>query len=99
MFMHAVYFWLQENLPAEQLADFERGLHTLPTITEISRAHIGKPAPTDRPVIDNSYSYALILEFTDQARHDRYQEHPVHQQFVKDCSNYWVRVQIYDSIK
>lgn len=98
MFIHAVYFWLKDDLTDEQRADFARGVRTLPAVEAITRAHIGVPAPTNRPVIDSSYAYALILEFADQAQHDAYQQHPIHLQFVKDCGAYWSRVQIYDSV-
>ncbi|HEY3377040.1 MAG TPA: Dabb family protein [Armatimonadota bacterium] len=98
MFLHAVYFWLKDDLTTAQRADFARGVHTLPAIPVVSRAHIGEPAATNRPVIDSSYSYALVLEFADQAAQDSYQEHPVHLQFVQDCHEYWTRVQIYDSV-
>lgn len=99
MFMHAVYFWLKDELTPEQHAAFERGVRTLPTITEIAHAHIGTPAPTNRPVIDRSYSYALILEFANKASQDIYQEHPIHLKFVQDFGDYWTRVQIYDSVE
>ena len=97
MFYHVVYFWLINDLTAEQRTDFLRGLRTLPSVATIQRAHIGVPAATDREVIDSSYSYALICEFVDKAAQDTYLNHPIHLQFVQDCAQYWTRVQVYDS--
>ena len=61
-------------------------------------SHVGTPAPTDRPIIDRSYSYALTAVFDDEAAHDRYQVHPVHDRFRDTCGTFWSRVLIYDSV-
>ena len=58
---------------------------------------IGVPAATDRPVIDRSYTFALIVIFDDLAGHDAYQVHPIHGAFVDTFNTYWTKVQIYDS--
>jgi hypothetical protein len=98
MFVHSVYFWLQNpGTQADQEALYA-GLQTLKTIDVVSTAYIGQPAETRRPVIDHSYDFALILVFENKADHDTYQEHPTHLQFVSDCSHLWTRVQIYDSV-
>ncbi len=98
MFIHSVYFWLKENLSDAERADFLRGVQSLLGVDTIVRGHIGTPAATRRVVIDSSYDYALVFEFTDQAEQDVYQEHPIHLQFVADCAKYWARVQVYDSV-
>jgi hypothetical protein len=58
----------------------------------------GVPASTDRPVIDRSYSYGLVLKFNDLAGHDAYQIDPVHEEFLENCGHLWVRVQVYDFV-
>jgi Stress responsive A/B Barrel Domain len=97
MFVHAVYFWLREDLTAQERATFEELVHSLATIEDVHDAFIGRPAGTDRPVIDRSYSWAEILVFTDRAAHDRYQAHPTHTRFVERCGTFWTKVLIYDS--
>lgn len=96
MLVHAVYFWLRPDLTDEERARFEANLRTLAEIPS-QGCHIGTPAPTDRPVIDRSYTWALVLLFADMAEHDAYQVHPAHQAFVTENKQYWSRVQIYDS--
>lgn len=98
MFVHAVYFWLRDDLSDDERRAFEEGVQSLTTIDGIDRAYTGVPASTDRPVIDRSYSYALIVVFPDQAAHDAYQEHPTHGRFRKGCAHVWRKVQIYDSV-
>jgi hypothetical protein len=58
---------------------------------------VGTPASTNRPIIDRTYSYALILVFENKEDHDVYQEHPVHDEF-RALEDHWLRVQIYDTV-
>lgn len=98
MFIHAVYFWLRGDLSADDRRQFVEGVQSLARIETVERAYTGVPAPTDRPVIDRTYSYALVVVFRDQAAHDAYQDHPVHDRFRETCAQFWSRVQIYDSV-
>jgi len=57
------------------------------------------PASTEkRDVVDNSFSASEMLFFDDLAGQKAYQDHPVHKQFVADCSHLWQRVVVYDAI-
>jgi hypothetical protein len=98
MFVHAVYFWVREDLTAEEQARFAAGLRSLRAIEGVESGYIGVPAPTDRPVIERGYSRALVLVFADQQAHDAYQVHPVHDRFRAECGGYWTTVRIYDSV-
>lgn len=97
MLAHSVYFWLKEDLTAEQRNAFRKGLESLQGIPCAEVVYIGTPAPTTkRPVIDDTYSFGLIVVCPDIAGHDTYQTHPLHQAFVKEFSSFWNRVAIYD---
>ena len=98
MFVHAVYFWLREDLTAVERATFEAGVQSLRTIASVDQAYIGVPAPTDRPVIERGYAKALVLVFADEAAHDAYQIDPIHDRFRSECGSFWTSVRIYDSI-
>lgn len=97
MFVHHVFFWLKPELNQDQQAAFEAGVKSLPAIEAVKIGDVGKPAATDRPVIDRSYSYSLLMAFENLADHDMYQVHPTHLKFIQTCQQYWDRVQIYDS--
>lgn len=96
MFIHSVYFWEREGLTSAERAEWEAGLRSLLRIETVRGGWIGTPAATDRPVIDRSYSYALLLRFADKSGHDVYQEHPVHDVFRERCGRFWKKVLIYD---
>lgn len=98
MLIHSVYFWLRPELSDAQRTEFRRGLESLRAIGAAEQVHIGSPAPTTkRPVIDDSYSFALVLVCKDVASHDAYQVDPRHKAFVETFKSYWSRVQIYDA--
>ena len=97
-FVHSVYFWLRPDLSAEQQQAFVRALQTLQAIEHVQHGWIGKPAATDRPIIERSYTHALTLVFADDAAHEAYQVHPVHDRFRQEFGDFWTRVLIYDSV-
>lgn len=97
MFVHSVYFWLKPDLTEEQRALFWERVRSLAAIESVRHCFIGAPASTDRPVIDSSYSCALVVVFDDDEGHDSYQIHPVHDKF-RELSNLWSKILIYDAV-
>lgn len=99
MVVHHVFFWLRNPSSKEDLTKLLAGLQTLKGIETVRAIHIGVPAETeDRSVVDSSYSASELLHFDDLEGQKIYQDHPVHQQFIKDCSHLWAKVIVYDSI-
>jgi Stress responsive A/B Barrel Domain len=98
MFIHVVYFWLKDNLSAAEKDAFTHGVKSLTTIKSVRQAYTGVPATTDRPVIDRTYSYALVAVFANQRDHDLYQSDPIHDRFRTECGAFWKKVVIYDSV-
>jgi hypothetical protein len=96
MFIHTVFFWLRPDLPPADRRAFEAGVASLRGVAGVRQAWWGRPAATNRPVIDRTYSCGLTLAFEDQAGHDAYQEDPIHLSFVEQNRDKWTRVQIYD---
>jgi len=95
--VHSVYFWFKPDADPAVVAAFESGLTRLTAIPDVLTAHFGRPERTpNRAVVDESYAWALIEIFPDLAAHDRYQEHLIHQEFLREFSGSWQRVQVYD---
>ena len=76
MFVHSVYFWLDDDLSPERKTSSVDGIRSLTTIDCVAQGFIGVPAATIAAIIDTSYSYALVLSFADAAAQDAYQIHP-----------------------
>jgi len=96
---HHVFFWLKNRESKEDLEKLIAGLRTLAKIETIKELHIGVPASTEvRPVVDNSYSASELMFFDDLEGQKVYQDHPIHQKFIADCSHLWEKVIVYDSM-
>ena len=98
MFIHSVYFWLKPEVTAEQRAELARDFATLRSIPNVRACYIATPVPTDRPVIDSSYDYALVMAFDNQADEEAYIVHPLHQAFAGKWRDSWT-VKIYDCVE
>ena len=98
-FIHMVFFWLTDD-SKETLQKFLKELKQfISQVDEIKKVHIGPPANTDRDVIDNTWSYSLVIAFDSKKEHDIYQEHQAHLKFIENASSLWEKVLVYDSIK
>jgi len=98
-FLHVVFFWLVDEAP-ETKKKFLFELRSFIDHVDLIRSkHVGSPAATNRDVIDNSWSYSLILGFDSKEDQDLYQEHPLHLKFIENASSLWEKVLVYDSIK
>jgi hypothetical protein len=97
--VHHVFFWLKNPNSKEDLEKLLKGLRTLAKIETVRGVHFGVPASTEkRDVVDVSWSASEILFFDDTAGQKTYQDHPIHQQFVADCSHLWEKVVVYDAM-
>ena len=98
MFIHHVYFWLKNPSSNEDRQKLIEGLEKLSKVKTIKMFHLGKPADTNRDVIDTSYSVSWLLVFDDKASQESYQVDPIHLNFVETCKHLWQKVVVYDSV-
>lgn len=97
LFIHHVYFWLKNHDSKEDRDKLVAGLRKLSAVKTIKSFHIGEPAATNRDVIDRSYNISWCLFFNNKADQDSYQTDPIHLNFVKENSDLWTKVVVYDS--
>ena len=97
LFIHHVYFWLKNHDSKEDRDKLVAGLRKLSAVKTIKSFHIGEPASTNRDVIDRSYNISWCLFFENKANQDSYQADPIHLNFVKENSDLWTKVVVYDS--
>ncbi len=99
IFFHVVFFWMKNPNSSEDVDQLERELQKFMSVNkQVKTHHIGRPAGTDREVVDNSYGVSLIVSFDSKEEQDVYQSDPTHIDFIKSAEHLWDRVQIYDSI-
>ncbi|GAB5527744.1 MAG: hypothetical protein Roseis2KO_56160 [Roseivirga sp.] len=95
-FIHSVYIWFKEGVTEEQRAQMYADTEALRSIEVVKALYTGTPAATDRPIVERSYDYAIIVHFENLAGHDAYQQHPVHLALLKNHSALWQKVMITD---
>ena len=98
IFIHHVYFWLKNASSTEDRKKLAEGLKKLSAVKTIKQFHIGKPADTNRGVIDTSYAFSWFALFDNGADQASYQTDPIHLKFVEECSSLWEKVIVYDSV-
>lgn len=98
-FTHVVYFWLENPDHPDDREDFENSLKKFLSKSEYAQTNfIGIPAKTPREVVDNSYTYSLILSFSSKEEQEKYQKEPAHLKFIEESEHLWKKVLVYDSI-
>jgi hypothetical protein len=98
MLVHFVAFYLKPELSATDREAFRQGLESLRAIPGLEAYYVGTPAATPvRPVVDNSYDYAITCLFVDVAAHDVYAVHPIHQAFLAAHRDKWREVRVFDA--
>jgi len=83
VFSHVVIFWTDPanpNAADELIAGAKKLLAPIPGIVHF---HVGRMAPSHRPVVDQSYQVALNVVFDSKKSQDDYQVHPLHLEFVE----------------
>jgi hypothetical protein len=95
---HHVYFWLKEERQnAADRAEFEKGLTALFEIQTVVGGRWAVPAKvTPRPVIDQSWDYAISMQFASVEDQDAYQVDPQHEAFIHAFKDWWSQVQVRD---
>lgn len=98
-FVHQVYIWLKDPSSEKDKQTLIEGMRKLTAAKSIRQFHIGLPVPSERSVVDSSYSVSWLIVFDDKEGQDAYQVDPLHLEFVKNCSPLWTKVVVFDSIR
>lgn len=96
--IHSVYFWLKEDITDQEKINFINFFEALRGIESIQTLKFGQPAPANpRPVVDNSFSYNLIVTFENIDNLNIYETHPIHLAAIEKYKQYWTKVLVHDT--
>lgn len=96
---HYVLFWLNEGLSEQEITDFANFFEELKTIPNIKSLHYGRAAKTNpRDVVDNSFTYNLLVFFNNMDDINVYETHPTHLAAIDKYSKFWNKVVVHDSV-
>jgi len=98
-FVHAVYFWLNNPENEADRKAFEKALYTLLENSEFTKTnYLGTPPEAIRDVVDDSFTYCLIVTFENEESQEAYQVEPAHLKFIEDAGHLWNKVVVYDAL-
>ncbi|MEY4962945.1 MAG: hypothetical protein RLZZ323_264 [Bacteroidota bacterium] len=98
--LHHVFFWLKNPNSEADKQELLSGLKTLGAIPVVRQIHIGLLASTEpREVVDTTWQVSELLYFDNEVDQKTYQDHPIHQAFVKNYSHLWQKVVVYDMVE
>lgn len=98
--MHTVVFWLKPDIPAStatEMAEFY--YQQIAGVDGVDQVFAGRPAGSEREVVDSSYQLMTSLVFRDQAAQDAWQIDPVHDTFRDTFGPSFERVVVYDNLE
>lgn len=97
-FAHTVYFWFKNPDSQTDRATFEASLKKFLDNSKYAKTNfIGKPPKAVRDVVDDSFTYSLIVSFDSAEDQAAYQVEPPHLVFIEECKDLWEKVIVYDS--
>ncbi|MEM8998934.1 MAG: Dabb family protein [Bacteroidota bacterium] len=97
-FVHVVYIWLKNPDSEADRTRFEASLNKFLDHSKFAKTnYIGIPPKATRGVVDDSFTYNLIVTFGSAEAQDRYQTEKAHLVFIEECKDLWNRVLVYDS--
>lgn len=98
-FTHVVYFWLKNPDNEVDRTQFEQAVKKFMQDSKYAKTRFVGVAPkATREVVDDSFTYSLILSFASSESQEKYQAEPAHKLFVETCKDLWDKVIVYDSI-
>ncbi len=99
MIVHDVYFALKDASPAARQK-----------LVEACKKYLAKHPGTvffaagvraeelKRDVNDKDFDVGLHIVFKDKASHDKYQDAPLHKQFIEENKDNWKKVRVFDTL-
>lgn len=97
-YVHVVYFWFNNPDSEQDKAFFEASLKKFLNSSKYAKTNfIGVAPRATRDVVDDSYTYNIILTFESATAQEAYQKEDVHLQFIEESKHLWEKVIVYDA--
>ena len=99
-FVHVVYFWLKNPENQNDRKEFEEALNILLENSLYTKTNfVGMAPKATREVVDDSFTYCLIVTFEAAEAQENYQTEAAHLKFIEDAKHLWNKVVVYDALE
>jgi len=97
-FVHTVYFWLKNPENIQDRTAIEASLKKFMQNSEYAQTKfVGTPPKATRDIVDDSFTYSLVLTFSSAEEQEKYQTEEAHLIFIEESQDLWEKVVVYDS--
>jgi hypothetical protein len=94
---HIVLVWLKADTAPEVREQIMAGSRALTDIGRIRDLQVGKAIPSERPIVDDSFSFGIYMRFDSVADMNAYLTDPRHVRFVDtQVKPYLEKLVVYD---
>ncbi len=98
-FTHVVYFWLHHPDNPDECLEFENAVRMLMEQSRYTKTNfLGRPPKASREVVDDTFTYTMIVTFESAAAQNAYQEEQAHLDFIANAGHLWKKVVVYDAL-
>lgn len=99
--VHVVAFWLKPGAPSDAVERLRRFYLTRVAreVPGVEDVRVGPPRPSERAVVDDSFSCMSVVRFADAAAEVAWQTHPVHDALRAEFEPLFDRVVVYDLLE
>ncbi|MEM6823118.1 MAG: Dabb family protein, partial [Verrucomicrobiota bacterium] len=80
---HVVICWYDEAVSDETIDQAIKAVQGFKQIEGVEDVRVGRAIPSDRAIVDDSFSIGVFIRTKDAESLERYIEHPIHKMFVK----------------
>jgi len=97
-FVHTVYFWLKNPENIQERTAIEASLKKFMQNSKYAQTKfVGTPPKATRDIVDDSFTYSLVLTFSSAEEQEKYQKEEAHLIFIEESQDLWKKVVVYDS--
>ncbi len=97
-YVHTVFFWFNNPDSEADQSTFEASLKKFLKNSKFAKTNfIGKAPKATRDVVDDSFTYKLVVTFESAEAQQGYQEEDAHLIFIEECKDLWKKVIVYDA--
>lgn len=98
-YVHTVFFWMKDPTNDISNKKFEISLRKFLDRSKYAKTlFIGRPPKASREVVDDSFTYSLVLSFESAGAQEHYQKEEAHLVFIEESQDLWEKVIVYDAM-
>ncbi len=97
-FVHTVFFWFNNPDSEADRARFEASIQKFLKNSKFAKTNFVGVAPkATRDVVDDTFTYKLVVTFESEEAQEGYQNEEAHLLFIEECKDLWSKVIVYDA--